>query len=83
LLNLSGVMLRLAKPVLEDPEKLKKVDWSFLHWSSPMFTRPGSNEKTPLFPRDSTPLSSLNPSNIGLASSSLMRSSLVFRIEPN
>jgi hypothetical protein len=54
-------MLRLAKPVLEDPEKLKKVDWSFIHWTHPMFGQPGAT----LFPRDSTPLSSLNRTENG------------------
>lgn len=56
-------MLRLAKPVLEDIEKLKKVDWSFLHWSSPIFSRPGTSVNTPLFPRDSTPISTIFQSN--------------------
>lgn len=56
-------MLRLAKPVLEDPEKLKKVDWSFLNWSSSIFSPPSSPTNIPLFPRDSTSLSSIRQQN--------------------
>jgi ubiquitin conjugation factor E4 B len=30
LFNLGGVMLKICRPVLTDPEKLKKIDWNYL-----------------------------------------------------
>lgn len=59
-------MLRLAKPVLEDPEKLRKVDWSFINWASPLFSRPGSSENVKLFPPDATPLTTLPRTDTGM-----------------
>jgi hypothetical protein len=68
--NLSSVFLKLAEPITNDPEKLKKLDWQFL---SAKDAQSGAH----IFPSDSTLLTSptvfaslSTSANIGTSSSS-------------
>jgi hypothetical protein len=55
LLNMCGVLLRLAKPVTDDQNILMKVDWGFIHWTSTAFSG-DQQEPVRLFPADLTHL---------------------------
>mmetsp|Transcript_22473 Transcript_22473/g.32803 ORF Transcript_22473/g.32803 Transcript_22473/m.32803 type:complete len:1051 (+) Transcript_22473:62-3214(+) len=57
MLNLCGVLLRLAKPITEDPVKLEKVDWGFIHWGAEYLSRPGlASQAEKFFSQDCTRL---------------------------
>lgn len=48
LYNLCAVLLRLARPIIESPEKLNKVDWSYLNSVDPALSAGHFDKETKL-----------------------------------
>lgn len=59
LFNLGGVLLRIAKPIITDPNKLAKVDWNFMRWM-PKKDILGGLDAQYFFPSSSTRLMNCN-----------------------